>query len=83
MANASRYGLSGAVFSENSKTALSIAERLDTATVVINGGTDYRPPELSFGGYKKSGIGREGVSRTLDEMTQEKNFVLKGVFGKV
>ena len=83
VANASRYGLSGAVFSENSKTALSIAERLDTATVVINGGTDYRPPELSFGGYKKSGIGREGVSRTLDEMTQEKNFVLKGVFGKV
>lgn len=82
VANASRYGLSGAVFSENSKTALSIAERLDTATVVINGGTDYRPPELSFGGYKKSGIGREGVSRTLDEMTQEKNFVLKGVFGK-
>ena len=83
VANASRYGLSGAVFSENSKTALSIAERLDTATVVINGGTDYRPPELAFGGYKKSGIGREGVSRTLDEMTQEKNFVLKDVFGKV
>lgn len=83
VANQSRYGLSGAVFSENSKLALSIAERLETATVVINGGTDYRPPELAFGGYKKSGIGREGVSRTLDEMTQEKNYVLKNIFGKL
>ncbi|WP_300763943.1 aldehyde dehydrogenase family protein [uncultured Oscillibacter sp.] len=83
IANQSRYGLSGAVFSENAKLALSIAERLETATVVVNGGTDYRPPELAFGGYKKSGIGREGVSRTLEEMTQEKNFVLKDVFGKL
>lgn len=80
VANNCRYGLSGAVFSENSKLALSIAERLQTATVVINGGTDYRTPELAFGGYKHSGIGREGVSRTLEEMTQEKNFVLKNIF---
>lgn len=80
VANSCKYGLSGAVFSENSKLALSIAEKLDTATVVINGGTDYRPPELAFGGYKRSGIGREGVSRTLEEMTQEKNFVLKNIF---
>ena len=81
IANSSRYGLSGAVFSSNVALALSVAQQLETATVAINGGTDCRTPELAFGGYKKSGIGREGISRTLDEMTQEKNFVMKGVFG--
>ena len=80
IANRCSFGLSGAVFSETSKRAMHIANKLETATVVVNGGTDYRTPELAFGGYKKSGIGREGVSRTLDEMTQEKNFVLKNIF---
>lgn len=79
VANQSCYGLSGAVFSRNVGRAISIASRLETAGNVINGGSAYRTPDLAFGGYKKSGIGREGISRTLEELTQEKNYILKGV----
>ena len=53
--------------------------RLRSFGNVINGGSAYRTPDLAFGGYKKSGIGREGISRTLEELTQEKNYILKGV----
>ena len=80
IANQSCYGLSGAIFSRNVGRAISIASRLETAGNVINGGSAYRIPDLAFGGYKKSGIGREGISRTLEELTQEKNYILKGVF---
>ena len=80
IANACDYGLSGAVFGGTTKEVFDVAARLQTTTVVINGGSDYRTPELAFGGSKKSGIGREGVSRTLDEMTQEKNYVLKNIW---
>lgn len=79
IANQSSYGLSGAVFSRDVKRAIQMADKLKSGSVVMNGGTDYRTVELAFGGYKKSGIGREGISYTLDEMVQEKNFVLKGV----
>lgn len=79
LANQSCYGLSGAVFSRNVGRAVSIASRLETAGNVINGGSAYRSPDLAFGGYKKSGIGREGISRTLEEVTQEKNYILKGI----
>lgn len=79
VANQSCYGLSGAVFSKNVGRAISVASRLETAGNVINGGSAYRIPDLAFGGYKKSGIGREGISRTLEELTQEKNYILKGV----
>ena len=79
VANQSCYGLSGAVFSKNVGRAISVASKLETAGNVINGGSAYRVPDLAFGGYKKSGIGREGISRTLEELTQEKNYILKGV----
>lgn len=79
IANQSCYGLSGAIFSKNVGRAISVASKLETAGNVINGGSAYRTPDLAFGGYKKSGIGREGISRTLEELTQEKNYILKGV----
>ena len=78
IANQSCYGLSGSVFSGNVGRAISVSSRLQTAGNVINGGGAYRVPDLAFGGYKKSGIGREGISRTLEELTQEKNYILKG-----
>ncbi len=59
---------------------MKMAARLESGGVVINGSGNYRPPELAFGGYKMSGLGREGVSATLEEMSQLKSIVLKGVF---
>ena len=80
IANQSCYGLMGAVFSKDIRTALSAAGRMQCGGVVINGASDFRSSEMPFGGYKKSGIGREGISGTLREMMQEKTYVMKQVF---
>lgn len=79
IANQSSYGLSGAVFSSDAKKAICVAAKMKAGGVVINGGSCFRTPDLAFGGFKKSGIGREGVSRTLEEMVQEKNYSLKNI----
>jgi succinate-semialdehyde dehydrogenase len=58
LANQSQFGLSGAIWTANSDRAKSIARRLETGGVFINGyaASDARVP---IGGVKKSGYGRE------------------------
>jgi len=75
------YGLNSAVFSRDMAKAISFAEQIQAGSAVINGGGNYRTATMPFGGFKKSGIGREGSSRTLEEFTQEKSYVLKTVLG--
>ncbi len=58
IANATDYGLSGTVFSNDTQAALLVARRLRTGQVGING--LELTPIVPFGGYKKSGFGREG-----------------------
>lgn len=56
-ANDSEFGLSGAVFAADIPTAVSVAKRLRTGQVAINGGRfNAKAP---FGGFKTSGVGRE------------------------
>jgi aldehyde dehydrogenase (NAD+) len=57
MANDSRYGLSGAVWSADPQRALDVARRVRTGTITVNGFT--YDIGLPFGGFKQSGIGRE------------------------
>ena len=73
LANASVYGLSGAVMSADRAAAYRLALRLRTGTVVLNGGfggdmSGYMP----FGGYKRSGFGREYGAGWLNEYLNEK-----------
>jgi aldehyde dehydrogenase (NAD+) len=58
IANDSPYGLSGAVFGADLDRARAVAARIRTGTVGINGGIWYAP-DVPFGGYKQSGLGRE------------------------
>ena len=80
IANSSIYGLSGCVFSRDMSKAFKTAAELQTGSTVINGSGNYRTIEMPFGGYKKSGIGREGILNSLDEMTQLKTMVVRNVF---
>ena len=57
VANDSDYGLSGAVWAGDLDTALSIARRLRTGQVSVNGGR--MNVQAPFGGFKRSGVGRE------------------------
>ncbi|HEV2368654.1 MAG TPA: aldehyde dehydrogenase [Acidimicrobiales bacterium] len=58
VANNSIYGLSGAVYSASNQRARAVAARLRTGTSGVNGGVWFGP-DVPFGGYKQSGVGRE------------------------
>lgn len=79
IANATCYGLQGGVMTKDINRALRVASQLQCGGVVINSSGNYRHLEQPFGGYKMSGLGREGVCVTLDEMTQQKSYILKNV----
>ena len=79
IANASKYGLSGCIFTRDMKTAMKVATSLECGSVVINGASFFRSFEMPFGGYKYSGIGTEGVLSTFEEVTRLKTVVLKNI----
>jgi acyl-CoA reductase-like NAD-dependent aldehyde dehydrogenase len=71
IANDSEYGLSGGIWSEDVEKAKTIAKRIKTGQISINGGffNIYAP----FGGYKKSGNGRELGKYGLEEFLEIKS----------
>jgi betaine-aldehyde dehydrogenase len=70
-ANATPYGLSGAVFSRDVSRANRVAHALEAGSVWIN---DYGtlPESVPFGGYKQSGLGRENGYHSIEHYTQVK-----------
>lgn len=73
LANASEYGLNAGVFTKDVSHALQLAHRLRVGQVYINGYGSGGSVEVPFGGFKKSGIGREkGIDGFLN-YTQTKS----------
>jgi glyceraldehyde-3-phosphate dehydrogenase (NADP+) len=71
-ANSVDYGLHAAAFSRDVATCHRLIQGLDAGSVLINDSTDYRLDSMPFGGIKKSGLGREGIRFSLQEMTEPK-----------
>jgi aldehyde dehydrogenase (NAD+) len=71
IANSTIYGLAGTVESGSIERARSIAERVRSGVVNVNGGM-YYSCAVPFGGYKQSGIGREMGTLGLEEYTEVK-----------
>ena len=74
--NNSECGLQAGVFTQSVDLALAIAEKLHVGAVVINETSDIRIDSMPFGGFKKSGVGREGVRYAVHEMTEPKNTII-------
>jgi aldehyde dehydrogenase (NAD+) len=75
IANGTPYGLSGAVWAATDDDAIAFARQVQTGQLDINGGA-YNPT-APFGGYKKSGIGRELGRFGFEEYLQTKSLQLK------
>ena len=74
LANDSPYGLSGAVWGADRDRAVATARHLRTGQVTVNGGAyNFFAP---FGGYKRSGLGRESGRYGLEEFLQVKSLQL-------
>lgn len=69
-ANDSIYGLSGAVFTADPERGYAMARRMRTGSVTING--MIVDPKHPFGGFKQSGMGREGGIEGLDNYVETK-----------
>jgi succinate-semialdehyde dehydrogenase/glutarate-semialdehyde dehydrogenase len=71
LANATRFGLGGAIFTADEKRGQKLAERINTGMVFINHPTGSQP-DLPFGGTNQSGYGRELSSLGIDEFLNKK-----------
>ncbi len=72
IANDSKYGLGGGIFSKNEKKAMELASKhFDTGMVFING-FGLAQPNMPFGGVKDSGYGREHGGFGMKEFVNEK-----------
>ena len=74
IANGTVYGLAGGVSAADKDRALSIARRMRTGQVEVNGGAFN--PNAPFGGYKQSGIGRELGEYGFEEFLEVKSLQL-------
>ncbi len=72
IANDSNFGLSGYVTGADASEATAIAKRIRTGAVHVNGGFDIMAP---FGGYKRSGNGREWGDFGFHEFLETKAIV--------
>ncbi len=79
LANDTTFGLGASVFTRDMKKAVRFSKNFEAGSVVINGSSYFRSFEMPFGGYKKSGIGTEGVYSTFNELTKQKCIILKGI----
>jgi succinate-semialdehyde dehydrogenase/glutarate-semialdehyde dehydrogenase len=70
-ANDSNYGLAAYVFTENIGKAIRISEALEYGIVGLNDGA-ISSPQAPFGGYKESGLGREGGYYGIEEFVETK-----------
>lgn len=71
IANDTEYGLSAGVWGADETRVLDVARQLEAGMVYVN---DWHVlhPAYPFGGYKQSGLGREGGPNALDQYTEQK-----------
>lgn len=72
LANQPEYSLHAGIFTNDLRTAMDAARRIEAGGVMINDSSDYRFDAMPFGGFKYGSLGREGVRFAYEEMTQPK-----------
>lgn len=72
IANDSEYGLSGSLWTGSATRAIRVAKAMRTGTLSVNTNRSVRF-EAPFGGYKRSGLGRELGMAAMDHYTEVKN----------
>lgn len=72
LVNDSQFGLQAGVFTSNLNLAFQAGRQIHTGGVIVNDTSNWRADHMPYGGVKLSGMGREGVRYTMEEMTELK-----------
>ena len=72
VANDTEYGLQAGVFTESYSSAMKCANEIEAGTVFVNKQSTFRTDNMPFGGFKNSGVGKEGIKYAVEEMTKTK-----------
>ena len=75
IANSTLFGLSSGIWTKNINDAIRFSRAVRSGTVWVNCWMDGFP-EMSFGGYKESGLGRELGRHAIDEFTELKTIAI-------
>ncbi|MBU8907344.1 aldehyde dehydrogenase family protein [Desertibacillus haloalkaliphilus] len=70
--NQVNYGLQAGIFTTAIDQAFAAIQQLGVGGIMINDSSDFRIDAMPFGGIKGSGLGREGVKYSIEEMTEPK-----------
>jgi aldehyde dehydrogenase (NAD+) len=76
-ANDSEFGLYAAVYTRDINRALRFAKALEAGTVAVNCTSPTVARDMPFGGFKASGLGREGWGHSLDNFLETKTVLIK------
>jgi succinate-semialdehyde dehydrogenase/glutarate-semialdehyde dehydrogenase len=74
-ANATNFGLAAYFYTRDLTRLMRVAEQLEYGLVGVNDATGYTH-EIPFGGFKESGLGREGGHEGIEEYTEVKSVVV-------
>ena len=77
IANDSDFGLGGGIVSRDRGRAFEMALELDAGFIILNEGPGAKHPAAPFGGFKRSGIGREGGVEGIDAYTEQKSILFR------
>ncbi|MCL2687529.1 MAG: lactaldehyde dehydrogenase [Methanobrevibacter sp.] len=72
IANNTEFGLQAGVFTESIRNGLKCANEIEAGSVFINKQSTFRTDNMPFGGFKMSGMGKEGVKYAVEDMTKTK-----------
>jgi acyl-CoA reductase-like NAD-dependent aldehyde dehydrogenase len=77
-ANATSYGLSSGIITQDVERGLALAQQIEAGIVHVNDQTVGDEPQMPFGGVKDSGFGRFGGSAVIDEFTDVRWITAQG-----
>ena len=72
LSNAVDYGLQAGIFTSSINKSHTAIRKMNVGGIMINDSSDYRIDAMPFGGVKQSGLGREGITFAIQEMTEPK-----------
>jgi acyl-CoA reductase-like NAD-dependent aldehyde dehydrogenase len=79
MVNDSRFGLQTGLFTRDLRVAFRAHRDLEVGGVIVGDVPSYRADQMPYGGWKESGVGREGLRSAMADLTEERVLVLTGL----